>query len=499
MGSPASTKYSHEYHRTKMIDEIPLRERAARLTRAGLAESAVQTFLRDLESAQAQPAAAGGLGLRGDSARLGQACRRGRELLARLPARSKRNAGEKAAGHAVVHLLADAVWRFFRAYRKPVYDILTAGRTRALRLEELAWAGAELLPGILPTQAELAAESLSMQMDKDGLEIHQGMFFGQLLSDREIGLHMCMAMLLPTAAARARLEEFQSSGKLDLGAVRLEAKADAGYLYFHHPRYLNAEDDDTLTPQETACDLVLMHPGLRMGVLRGAPVEHPKYKGRRIFSAGINLTRIYQGKQSYLFYLTRDMGLLNKMFRGLAATDQAGRLELRPDEPEQTLEKPWVAVLDGFAIGGGCQLLLVMDYVIAESGAYFNLPARKEGIIPGCANLRLPRYMGERMARQAIMFDKTFQVDDAEARTLVNEVHAREDMDRAVEACIANALGSGMVSAGGNRKAIRIQTEPLDTFRAYMATYAYEQSFCHLSEQLVHNLERHWNAKERKL
>ena len=47
-----------------------------------------------------------------------------------------------------------------------------------------------------------------------------------------------------------------------------------------------------------------------------------------------------------------------------------------PGEPETTLEKPWIAVVDGFAIGGGCQLLLVVDYVIAESGAYFNLPAR---------------------------------------------------------------------------------------------------------------------------
>jgi thioesterase DpgC len=434
-----------------------------------------------------------------DAALLGKVCRHGRELLGRLPAKSKRNAGEKAAGHALVHLLADAVWRFFRAYRAPVYDALTAGRTRALRVEELAWAGAELLPGILPTRTELDYESASLQMDKDGLEIHQGLFFSQLLSDRDIGLHLCTAMLLPTAAALAQLAQFQRTGTLDLGAVRLEASGDAGYLTFHYPRTLNAEDDDTLAPQETACDLILLHPRLRMGVLRGAPVTHPKYQGRRIFSAGINLTRIYHGKQSYLFYLTRDMGLLNKMFRGLAAVNRAGTLEIRPEEPERTLEKPWLAVVDGFAIGGGCQTLLVMDYVIAESGAYFNLPARKEGIIPGCANLRLPRFMGERMARQAIMFDKTFHVDDAEARTLVNEVHPREGLDQAVDACIANALGSGMVSAGGNRKAIRIQTEPLDTFRAYMATYAYEQAFCHLSEQLVHNLERHWNAKERKL
>ncbi|TSA17343.1 MAG: enoyl-CoA hydratase/isomerase family protein [Betaproteobacteria bacterium] len=482
-----------------MIEEIPLPERLGRLARAGLAESEAKSFLLDLDSTRAEFAAAGAVSLPRDSARLGQVCRQGRELLTRLPAKSKRNATEKAAGHALVHLLADAVWRFFRVYRRPIYDLLTGERTRALRVVDLAWAGADLLPGILPTQAELARESQSMQADKDGLEIHQGLFFGQLMSDADIGAHLCTAMLLPTPAALGRLEEFQREGRLDLGAVQLEAKGDAGYLYFHHPRYLNAEDDDTLAPQETACDLILLHPGLRMGVVRGAPVAHPKYQGRRIFSAGINLTRIYAGKQSFLFYLTRDMGLLNKMFRGLAATEPDGRLALRAEEPEQTLEKPWIAVVDGFAIGGGCQTLLVVDYVIAESGAYFNLPARKEGIIPGCANLRLPRFMGERMAREAIMFDKTFSVDDADARTLVNAVFPREQMDRAVEACIANALGSGMVSAGGNRKAIRIQSEPLDTFRAYMATYAYEQAFCHLSEQLVHNLERHWNAKERKL
>ena len=482
-----------------MIDNIALQDRSGRLLGAGLSTAAVDTFLRDLDAVGAGFARASAASLPQDADRLGRVCRQGRELLACLPPKSKRNAKEKIAGHALVHLLADAVWRFFRAYRVPIYDTLTVGRTRALRVEELAWAGANLLPGILPTQAELAYESASLQMDKDGLEIHQGLFFSQLLSDRNIGLHLCAAMLLPTAAALEHLAQFQRTGTLDLGAVRLEASGNAGYLTFHHPRYLNAEDDDTLAPQEIACDLILLHPGVRMGVLRGAAVSHPKYPGRRIFSAGINLTRIYQGKQSYLFYLTRDMGLLNKMYRGLAAVNRAGCLEIRADEPEQTLEKPWLAVVDGFAIGGGCQTLLVMDYVIAESGAYFNLPARKEGIIPGCANLRLPRFMGERMAREAIMFDKTFRVDDADARTLVNEVHSSSDLDKAVDACIANALGSGMVSAGGNRKAIRIQTEPLDTFRSYMATYAYEQAFCHLSEQLVHNLERHWNAKERKL
>jgi len=483
-----------------MIEAIPAAERQPRLENAGMAGRDVSTFLRDLDSLRInEPGDRRAAKLDRDAQRMGLVCRQGRVLLGRLPQKSKRTAPEKAAGQAIVDLLADASWRFFRLHRRAVYDALTRDMTRPVRVAQLAETGAALLPGILPSAAELAVESQRFQMDKDGLEIQQGLFFGQLLSDREIGLHLCSAMLRPTAEALERLPEFQRTGRLDLGTVHVEAQGEAGYLYFHHPRYLNAEDDETLGPQEAACDLILLHPGLRMGVLRGEPVEHPKYKGRRVFSAGINLTRIYQGKQSYLFYLTRELGFLNKMYRGLTEADAQGRIKVRPDEPEQTLEKPWVAAVDTFAIGGGCQLLLVMDYVIAEQGAYCNLPARKEGIIPGCANLRLPRFMGERAAREGIMFDKTILVDGPLGGTLVNEVHPRERMDEAVGQCVANAVGSGMVSAGANRKAIRVQTEPLDTFRAYMATYAYEQGFCHLSEQLVHNLERHWNAKERKL
>ena len=115
------------------------------------------------------------------------------------------------------------------------------------------------------------------------------------------------------------------------------------------------------------------------------------------------------------------LGLVHKLYRGLALEPY------QPDEPETTLEKPWMAVVEAFAIGGGCQLLLVVDYVIAEAGAYFNLPARKEGIIPGAANLRLPRFLGEGRARDAIMFDRRFSVESPEAKALVNVVHPPEE------------------------------------------------------------------------
>ncbi len=97
------------------------------------------------------------------------------------------------------------------------------------------------------------------------------------------------------------------------------------------------------------------------------------------------------------------------------------------------------------------------------------------------------------------MFERTFPVDDPDAKALINEVHPRDELDAAVKKAVDNAVGSGMVSAAGNRRALRVQTEPLDVFRRYMATYAREQAYCHLSEQLIRNLEHHWKAKSRTL
>jgi thioesterase DpgC len=417
----------------------------------------------------------------------------GWEILDRFPPRSKRSGPEKEAAVRVRDAMAALCSRLTRANRREIYDRLTARMTKRVRVDDLLWRAAELWPGLVPAREEVAREAERMQADKDGREIQQGVFVSELLSDGEIGAHLVSSMLAPTAEALERLPELQSKGVLDLGCAGVEIRGEAGYVHLTHPRYLNAEDDETLPSQELAIDLVSLHPGVKVGVLRGGPVEHPKYAGRRIFSSGINLTKIYHGKVSYLFYLVRDLGLVNKLYRGVAL-DPKGALE-----PETTVEKPWMAVVDAFAIGGGCQLLLVVDYVLAEAGSYFSLPARKEGIIPGAANLRLSRFIGERLAREAILFDRKFRVEDPEARMLVNEVHPAGTLEDAIESAVSRAVSSGSVSASGNRKALRVSSEPLDTFRRYMATYAREQAYCHLSEQLISNLEKHWEAKTRRL
>jgi thioesterase DpgC len=176
------------------------------------------------------------------------------------------------------------------------------------------------------------------------------------------------------------------------------------------------------------------------------------------------------------------------------------RPEAVPDDVHgHSIEKPWIAALEGFAIGGHCQLLLTMDYVLAAHDAFMTLPARKEGIIPGLANLRLPRFTGDRIARQAIQYERKFLCDSAEGRLICDEVVPAGDIDAAVTRIADQLTSAGAVSATANRRAFRIAQEPLDLFRSYCSAYARDQANCYFSPALIANLERNWNAKNRKI
>ncbi len=144
-------------------------------------------------------------------------------------------------------------------------------------------------------------------------------------------------------------------------------------------------------------------------------------------------------------------------------------------------------------------MLLVLDRVIAQRGSYFNLPARKEGIVPGAANLRLPRFVGERAARQGIFFNRDFAAESPEGRLLCDEVvDGEEQMEAAIAAAAAEIQGAGTTSLVANRRALRAASEPLDLFRSYMATYSREQAYCLYSPALIDNLVRNWRAQDRR-
>jgi thioesterase DpgC len=347
-----------------------------------------------------------------------------------------------------------------------------------LRADELVYAAAERVPGLVPTREQVTEERSTLQKDKPGLEVAYGALLGAFLEDPETGAHLVDAMLRPTQLALDHLDELRQNGRVDLGRASVERRGSVGIVELRNPRHLNAEDDTTTGPFEAAIDLVLLDDAIEIGVLRGGTVEHPRYAGRRIFGAGLNLTHLYRGKLSYLFFPVRDLGLVHKVFRGLS---------------DPKTEKLWIAAAEIYAIGGACQLLLCADHIIAEEGCRCTLPARNEGIIPGAANLRLPRFVGDRRARQAIISGAELQPDE-----LADEIVAAGTMDETVERRAADLQTAGAVSGVANRRALRVAQEPLDVFREYMAVYAREQARCYLSPALIRNLEENWRAHERR-
>jgi (3,5-dihydroxyphenyl)acetyl-CoA 1,2-dioxygenase len=408
--------------------------------------------------------------------------RSGEELRARLPERPRRSEAEEAAAaalHDALNVTRDA---YMRVHVDEVYDALTGDRTEAVGDEELVYLAAERYPGLTPTRAQVAAELERKLSDKEGVELAQGLFLGHVLGSPRSGRHLVESMLRPTPAALDRLDEFAAVGSIDLGPVRLTRSGRAGVLELRNPRHLNAEDDTTMWASECAVDLILLDPAIEVGVLRGGVVGHPRYAGKRIFGAGLNLTRLYQGQIPFMFFVSRDLGYVSKIYRGLSAP---------------VTEKLWLATAETYAIGGACQLLHVVDHVIAAHGCRLYLPARKEGIIPGVSPLRLPRSVGDRLARQAILSGLEFEAGTPRGDLLCDEVVEEDAVDAALGARVDALTSSGLVNAAANRRALRIGQEPLDVFREYMALFAREQAHCHLSPALVANLEQHWRAHER--
>lgn len=380
--------------------------------------------------------------------------------------------------------------KYLREHAAAIYDYLTEGRRHFVRVDELCRRAGEAFPGLVPSREELEAEAQLLQRDKKGVEVDQGLFLSQVLADPAAGEHLCHAMLLPLPGSQARLAEYEARGELDLGGARVTREGKASIVTLTNPRFLNAEDESTLEPLETAIDLALLDSKSDICVLRGGPVTHSKHAGKRLFGAGINLTHLYHGRIRYLWFILRDMGLVNKLYRGVAFPHVSPEVDGR--------EKPWIVALEGFAIGGHCQILLAVDHTIAAADAYLTLPARKEGIIPGAANLRMPRFVGDRIARQAVMNDLRIECASPEGRMICDEIVPPGDMDAAVRTTVGRLTDSGVVSAAGNRRAFRIAQEPLDTFRRYLCVYAREQAYCHFSPQLIANLEKNWNAASRR-
>ena len=298
-------------------------------------------------------------------------------------------------------------------------------------------------------------------------------------------------MLRPTPEALERLDEFRATGVADLGTAHVRREGARGVLELRNPRHLNAEDDSTIPPPRSPSTCAA-RPGDRGRRL-------PRRRRRPPALRGPAHLRLRDQPHAPLPRADR-VPLLRRPRPRLRQQDlpRAERDEHRPASP-RTAEKLWIAAAETYAIGGACQLLHVMDHVIAERGCRLYLPARKEGIIPGACNLRLPRFVGDRLARQAILSGREFVAGTPEADLLCRRGRRGRGDGRGDRAArrAADQLRARQRRREPPRAAGRRRSRSTCSAPTWRPT-AREQAFCHFSPALIRNLEEHWDARNRE-
>ncbi len=115
-------------------------------------------------------------------------------------------------------------------------------------------------------------------------------------------------------------------------------------------------------------------------------------------------------------------------------------------ETLRVIRKPVIAAVSGFALGGGCELAMMCDFIIAADNAKFAQPEIKLGIIPGAGGTqRLPRAVGKSKAMDLVLTGRNMDATEAERAGLVSRVvPADKLMDEALSAALAIASYSRM-------------------------------------------------------
>ena len=203
---------------------------------------------------------------------------------------------------------------------------------------------------------------------------------------------------------------------MELKNIILEKEGHLATVTINRPKALNALNSETLNDLNTAIDDLENDSNIYCVILTGA--------GEKSFVAGADIAEMKDLDAK----AGEEFGLLgNKVFRRL-----------------ENLNKPVIAAVSGFALGGGCELAMSCDIRIASEKAKFGQPEAGLGITPGFGGTqRLPRLVGAGKAKELIYTCAMVKADEALRIGLVNKVVPLENlMDEAKKmaaAIIANA------------------------------------------------------------
>jgi len=194
-----------------------------------------------------------------------------------------------------------------------------------------------------------------------------------------------------------------------MDTIKYEKKDNVGWIILNRPEVLNAQNSLLLSELTFVLQSASEDNDVHIIVITGT--------GDKAFSAGGDIEEF--ANLDPLDYL--------RMHKGTK----------RPYELVREIPKPIIAMVNGFALGGGCELAMGCDIIIASDNARFGQPEITVGVIPGGGGTQvLPRLIGEKKAKELIFTGGVISAQDALMMGLVNQVVPKEKLLDAVMALI---------------------------------------------------------------
>ncbi|NLV21432.1 MAG: short-chain-enoyl-CoA hydratase [Syntrophomonadaceae bacterium] len=183
--------------------------------------------------------------------------------------------------------------------------------------------------------------------------------------------------------------------------VILEKENELAILTINRPKALNALNKDTLLDIKAVIEDIKNDPAVKVLIITGS--------GEKSFVAGADIAYM----KDFNVRQARDFAQLGQqVFRTI-----------------ELMEKPVIAAVNGFALGGGCELALSCDIRLASENAVFGQPEVGLGVIPGYGGTqRLPRLIGEGLAKELIFSSSNLKAYDAYRVGLVNHVYQAAEL-----------------------------------------------------------------------
>ena len=207
--------------------------------------------------------------------------------------------------------------------------------------------------------------------------------------------------------------------------VRTEA-GKVGVITLNRPKALNALNDALMTELGEALKAFDADPAIGCMIVTGS---------ERAFAAGADIGAM----ASYSF-----------------ADVYKGDYITRNWETVRSIRKPVIAAVSGFALGGGCELAMMCDFIIAADNAKFGQPEIKLGVIPGAGGTqRLPRAVGKSKAMDMALTGRMMDATEAERAGLVSRVVPFEKL-------ADEALGAALVIADFSQVAVMAAKESVN-------------------------------------